>query len=69
MTRRYEPRRNHARLFRNLRKREAWESDYNGTIMLEDGRTYWVGATLRTAWSGQQYLSVCLRQKVPTLKK
>ena len=37
--------------------------------MLEDGRAYWVGATLRTAWSGDQYLSVYLRPIVRTLGK
>jgi hypothetical protein len=66
--RRYQPRRNHARLFRNWKKRESWEDDFYGRMMLEDGRSYWVGATVRTAWSGKQYISVYLRPIVSTLK-
>ena len=68
MTRRYEPRRNHARLFRNWRKRETWQSDFVGTMVLEDGRIYVVGVRIGITWSGKEFVSVYLRPKVATLR-
>ena len=51
-----------------LEKREVWESDFNGTMALQDGRAYWAGATLRTTWNGEQCLFIHLRPKVQTLR-
>ena len=68
MRRRYRPRHNYARLFRNRKKRENWESDFLGTMVLEDGRTYVVGVRNGITWSGKEFVSVYLRPKVETLR-
>lgn len=68
MRRRYQLRPNYARLWRSPKKRESWESDFRGSVMLEDGRAYFVGAAFRTAWNGEKYLSIYLRPKVDTLE-
>jgi hypothetical protein len=65
---RYEPRPNHARLFRNRKKEESWQSDFSGRIVLQDGVSYFVGVTMRTSISGQQYLSLYLRPNISTLQ-
>jgi hypothetical protein len=61
MRRRYGPRCNYARLFRNKKKRESWESDFRGKILLQDGVSYFVGVTRRTTFAGEEYLAICLR--------
>jgi hypothetical protein len=56
MRRRYQPRPNFAKLWRNSKKRERWQSDFRGKIFLEDGRGYWIGATLRATLDGEEFL-------------
>ena len=47
--------------FRNKRKRESWESDFRGKILLQDGISYFVGVTRRTTFAGEEYLALYLR--------
>jgi hypothetical protein len=51
---------NRAKLFRNRRKQEPWQSDFAGKVTLENGAIYRVGVTLRTASNGEEYLSIYL---------
>ena len=44
-----ELRRNQVRLARNWRNKKVRESGFRGIILLEDGHTYQVGSTWRTA--------------------
>jgi hypothetical protein len=64
--RRYEPRTNYARLWRNPKKRESWRSDFRGKIFLEDGRGYWVGLMRRSTFGGEEYWTVYLRPDLAT---
>jgi hypothetical protein len=61
MRRRYESRPNHARLFRNSQKRESWQSDFRGKILLQDGTSYFIGVTRRRTFAGEEYLAIYLR--------
>jgi len=61
MWRRYQPRPNHARLFRNRQKCESWQSDFRGKILLQDGVSYFVGVTRRRTFAGEEYLAIYLR--------
>jgi hypothetical protein len=63
--RRYEPRPNHAQLFRNRKKQESWQSDFLGRIVLQDGVSYFVGVTRRTTFAGEEYLTIYLRPDLP----
>jgi len=58
---RYEPRPNHARLWRNRKKVESWQSDFLGKVTLQDAVTYHVGVTRRTTFAGEEYLAIYLR--------
>jgi hypothetical protein len=62
-------RRNYARLFRNRKKRESWQSDFRGRVTLEDGRVYYAGVTVKTTPRGEEYLSIYLRPDLSTLLK
>jgi hypothetical protein len=66
MRRHYQTRSNYARLRRNPKKKERWQSDFRGKIVLQDGACYFVGATLCTAWNGEQYLVIYLRPDMAT---
>jgi hypothetical protein len=61
MRRRYEPRPNHARLLRKKEKRESWQSDFRGEIVLQDGVEYFVGVTRRTTFAEEEFLAIYLR--------
>jgi hypothetical protein len=65
--RRYEPRPNFARLWRNRKKQESWQSDFSGRIVLQDGVSYFVGVTVRKTFGGEEYLSLYLRPKLPLM--
>jgi hypothetical protein len=65
MRRRYEPRPNHARLFRNRKKQETWQSDFRGKIQLQDGIEHFVGVTIRRTFAGEEYLAIYLRPDLP----
>ena len=67
MRRRYEPRTNYARLWRNQKKRESWESDFRGRILLQDAVSYFVGVTVRTTLGGEEYLAIYLRPDLSTI--
>ena len=66
MRRCYERRPNYARLWRNRAKREDWQSDFKGKILLQDGVSYFVGVTRRTTFAGEEYLAIYLRPDIPT---
>jgi hypothetical protein len=57
---------NYARLWSNRAKREDWESDFRGRILLQDGVSYFVGVKVRTGLNEEQYLEVFLRPDLAT---
>jgi hypothetical protein len=65
MRRRDGPSPNFARLFRNKKKCESWQSDFRGKILLQDGVSYFVGVTVRTTFAGEEYLAIYLRPLEP----
>ena len=69
MRRRYEPRPNYARLFRNRKKLESWQSDFVGRIVLQDGVSYFVGVTRRTTFADEEFLSLYLRPDLSSLRR
>jgi len=62
--RRYERRSNYTKLIRNEKKRESWESDFRGKILLQDGIQYSVGVTVRRTFVGEEYLAIYLRPEL-----
>jgi hypothetical protein len=68
MRRRYEPRPNYARLWRNRAKRENWQNDFRGKILLQDGISYFVGVMVRRTFAGEEYLAIYLRPELPLAK-
>lgn len=61
----YEDRRNAAACFANRHKREDWQADFVGVMVVEglptDGKV-WVNIKERTSRNGQRYLSVVLQE-------
>jgi hypothetical protein len=69
MHRRYEPRPNYGRLWRNHRKQASRQSDFLGTIDLQDGNTYHIGVTRRSTFAGEEFLTIYLRPALPLRQK
>jgi uncharacterized protein (DUF736 family) len=45
-------------LFRNDRKQQDTDRDYNGSIVLPDGTEHWFSGWIKVAKTGRKYLSV-----------
>jgi uncharacterized protein (DUF736 family) len=65
----YEQKDGQGSLFKNKRKETERHPDYNGSITI-NGVEYWLSAWLKTAQSGEKYMSLALGKpkeaKAPT---
>jgi hypothetical protein len=60
----WEERRNSSACFKNKDKREPWQNDYVGVVVIEglpDGAKAWVKVKQRTTRNGETYLTVTLK--------
>ena len=54
----YEHKPNNGSAFLNKDKREDWQGDYKGDILLADGKLYWLDITKAVSQKGEEYFKV-----------